>query len=78
MGWAGEAKIAYRPIGKTAIRRAASSVSSGNAPMRTAVSKFSPSKMTEVQFIYAEGLNMGADAVQQGVAEAEAQMAALA
>ena len=32
--------------------------------------------MTEVQFIYAEGLNMGPDAVQQGFAEAEADMAA--
>lgn len=32
--------------------------------------------MTDVQFIYAEGLNMGPDAVQQGFAEAEADMAA--
>lgn len=34
--------------------------------------------MTEVEFIYAEGLNMGPDAAQQGFAEAEAAMAALA
>lgn len=33
--------------------------------------------MTDVQFIYAEGLNMGADAVQQGFAEAETDIAAL-
>ena len=32
--------------------------------------------MTDVQFIYAEGLNMGPDAAQQGFAEAEADMAA--
>ena len=33
--------------------------------------------MTEVQFIYAEGLNMGPEAMQQGFAEAEADMAAV-
>ena len=33
--------------------------------------------MTEVQFIYAEGLNMGPEAMQQGFAEAEADLAAL-
>ena len=32
--------------------------------------------MTDVHFIYAEGLNMGPEAVQQGFAEAEADMAA--
>ena len=32
--------------------------------------------MTEVQFIYAEGLNMGPAAAQQGFAKAEADMAA--
>jgi FMN-dependent NADH-azoreductase len=32
--------------------------------------------MTEVQFIYAEGLNMGPEAVKQGFAEAEADLAA--
>lgn len=33
--------------------------------------------MTDVQFIYAEGLNMGPDAAQQGFAEAEADIAAV-
>jgi FMN-dependent NADH-azoreductase len=33
--------------------------------------------MTEVQFIYAEGLNMGPEAVKQGFAEAEADLAAV-
>ncbi len=33
--------------------------------------------LTEVHFVYAEGLNMGPEAVQQGFAEAEAQIAAL-
>lgn len=32
--------------------------------------------MTDVHFIYAEGLNMGPEATQQGFAEAEADMAA--
>ncbi len=32
--------------------------------------------MTDVQFIYAEGLNMGPDALQQGLAEAKADIAA--
>ena len=32
--------------------------------------------MTEVEFIYAEGLNMGPEAMQQGFAEAEADLAA--
>lgn len=32
--------------------------------------------MTDVHFIYAEGLNMGADAAAQGFAEAEADLAA--
>lgn len=32
--------------------------------------------MTDVQFIYAEGLNLGPDAAQQGFAEAEADMTA--
>ncbi|MFA7268921.1 MAG: NAD(P)H-dependent oxidoreductase [Sterolibacterium sp.] len=32
--------------------------------------------MTELHFIYAEGLNMGAEAAQQGFAEAEADIAA--
>lgn len=32
--------------------------------------------MTEVQFIYAEGLNMGAEAAKQGLAEADADLAA--
>jgi FMN-dependent NADH-azoreductase len=32
--------------------------------------------MTEVQFIYAEGLNMGPEAAKQGLAEAEADLAA--
>ncbi|HTY99570.1 MAG TPA: NAD(P)H-dependent oxidoreductase [Rhodocyclaceae bacterium] len=34
--------------------------------------------MTEVQFVYAEGLNMGPEAAQQGFAQAEADIAALA
>ncbi len=33
--------------------------------------------MTDVQFIYAEGLNMGVEAAQQGLAEAETDIAAL-
>jgi len=33
--------------------------------------------MTDVHFIYAEGLNMGAEAVQQGFAEAEADIEAM-
>ena len=33
--------------------------------------------MTDAQFIYAEGLNMGVEAAQQGLAEAEADIAAL-
>ena len=33
--------------------------------------------MTEVQFIYAEGLNMGPDAAKQGLAEAQADLAAV-
>jgi FMN-dependent NADH-azoreductase len=33
--------------------------------------------MTDVQFIYAEGLNMGPEAAQQGMAEAEAELAAV-
>lgn len=33
--------------------------------------------MTAVEFIYAEGLNMGPEATQQGFAEAEADLAAL-
>ncbi len=32
--------------------------------------------MTDVHFVYAEGLNMGADAARQGFAEAEAEIAA--
>lgn len=32
--------------------------------------------MTEIEFIYAEGLNMGPEAMQQGFAEAEADLAA--
>jgi FMN-dependent NADH-azoreductase len=32
--------------------------------------------MTDLHFIYAEGLNMGPDAVKQGLAEAEADLAA--
>jgi FMN-dependent NADH-azoreductase len=32
--------------------------------------------MTDVQFIYAEGLNMGPEAAKQGLAEAEADLAA--
>ncbi|MBW6494793.1 MAG: NAD(P)H-dependent oxidoreductase [Burkholderiaceae bacterium] len=32
--------------------------------------------MTDLHFIYAEGLNMGPDAVRQGLAEAEANLAA--
>jgi FMN-dependent NADH-azoreductase len=34
--------------------------------------------MTDVQFVYAEGLNMGEDAARQGFAEAEAEIAAIA
>jgi len=34
--------------------------------------------MTNVQFVYAEGLNMGEDAARQGFAEAEAEIAAIA
>lgn len=33
--------------------------------------------MTDVQFVYAEGLNMGPDALKQGFAEAEADLAAV-
>lgn len=33
--------------------------------------------MTDVEFIYAEGLNRGPEAMQQGFAEAEAEMAAI-
>jgi FMN-dependent NADH-azoreductase len=33
--------------------------------------------MTDVQFIYAEGLNMGPEAAKQGMAEAEADLAAV-
>ena len=32
--------------------------------------------MTDLHFVYAEGLNMGEDAVKQGFAEAEADIAA--
>ncbi len=32
--------------------------------------------MTDLRLVYAEGLNMGEDAAQQGFAEAEADMAA--
>jgi FMN-dependent NADH-azoreductase len=32
--------------------------------------------MTEIRFVYAEGLNMGEDAVKQGFAEAEADIEA--
>ena len=32
--------------------------------------------MTDVHFIYAEGLNMGAEAAEQGFAQAEADLAA--
>ena len=34
--------------------------------------------MTDVQFVYAEGLNMGEDAARQGFAEAEAEIVAIA
>ena len=33
--------------------------------------------MTEVRFIYAEGLNMGPEAAEQGFAEAEADIASV-
>ena len=33
--------------------------------------------LTEVHVVYADGLNLGPEAVQQGFAEAEAQIAAL-
>ncbi|MGL1833910.1 hypothetical protein ACKVEX_09905 [Rhodocyclaceae bacterium SMB388] len=32
--------------------------------------------MTDIRFVYAEGLNMGDDAMKQGFAEAEADIAA--